>query len=76
MCFRVYKCVLVIHKHVLSCLLTCLILAKLLYGFVSFNKLNCTGFSHTDGIFDGTHPEMIQYQVKYYHTKSGAFITK
>jgi len=27
-------------------------------------------------IFGGTHPEMIEYLQKYYHTKFGAFITK
>jgi len=28
------------------------------------------------GIFDGTHLEMIEDQVKYHHTEFGAFITK
>jgi len=28
------------------------------------------------GIFGGMHPEMVEYLLKYHHTKFGAFITK
>ena len=62
----------VMHKHVFSCLLTCLICIILFYDFVSFNIVVLAAQIQ---IFHGTHPEMIEDQVWYLHTKFGAYIT-
>ena len=66
MCFAV-------HEHVFSCLSKCLICTIRFYGFVSFNSVV---LATQIQIFCGTHPEMIEDQVKYLHTKFRAFITK
>ena len=39
-----------------------------------FQNVNNSGFAIV--IFNGTHPKMKIYEVKYHHTKFGAFITK
>ena len=62
-----------IHEHVFLYLSTCLICTIWFYGFVSFNSVV---LATQIQIFCGTHPEMIEDQVKYLHTKFGAFITK
>ena len=42
--------------------------------FKTFKNVNYGGF--TIGIVNGTHPKMKMHEVKYHHTKFGAFITK
>ena len=55
-----------VYRHVLYALFG-------FYGFVSFNSVV---LATQIQIFCGTYPEMIEDQVKYLHTKFGAFITK
>jgi len=42
----------------------------LFYGFINFNMVV---LATQIGIFDGTHPGMIEDRVKYHHTKFGAY---
>ena len=59
------------HKHVSSRSSTCLICTIQFYGFISFNIVV---LATQIQIFHGTHPEMIEDQVKYLHIKFGTLV--